>query len=200
MKKFKSTISKASLFAAAFVSILSITSCSNNTDAEDSKEVAEERNEEKFTNAKEEDAEFLVSAAEINLEEIQLGQLAQKNSKMPKVIELGKMMEVEHTKALKDLQMLATKKQITIPTTLTNDGKDAYDKLKDKFGFDFDKKYSDKMVEGHKDAIEKFEKASIYAKDTDIQSLATTMLPSLRSHLKHSIACQQMCAKIKSKS
>jgi len=200
MKNFKQTILKTNLFAAAFISIVTITSCGNNMNEKDSKEVAEEHNEAKFTNANEDDAAFLVSAAEINLEEIQLGQLAQSNSSMPDVKELGKMMQEEHTTALKDLQIFASKKQITIPTTITNDGKDAYDKLKDKFGTDFDKEYCDMMVKGHKDAISKMEKASTDAKDVDIQSWAATLLISLRNHLDHSIACQEKCEEMKSKS
>jgi len=47
-------------------------------------------------------AQFLVRAAEIDLEEIQVGQLAQKKSTMIDVQELGKMMETEHTKSLSD--------------------------------------------------------------------------------------------------
>jgi putative membrane protein len=168
--------------------------------AKDSKEEAEDQNDAKFTNAKEGDAEFLISAAEINLEEIQLGRLAQKNSTMSQVIELGKMMELEHTKTLKDLQILVVKKQITIRITPIIDGNGAYDKLKNKFGIDFDNEYYDVMVVGHKDAINKFEKASTDAKDADIQSWAVTMLISLRFHLDHSITCQEKCAKMKSKS
>ncbi len=119
---------------------------------------------------------------------------------MSRVIELGKMMEDEHTKALKDLKTLAAKKQITIPSALTNDGKDANEKLKNKFGVEFDNEYCDMMVKGHKDAISKFEKASIDSKDADIQSWAATTLISLKIHLANSISCKEECAKMKSKS
>jgi len=198
MKKNRSRILQVSIFAITFLAVLIITSCNSNKDAKDSKEVAEEHNDAKFTNAKEDDAGFLVSAAEINLEEIQFGQLAQTNSRMPEVKELGKMMESEHTKALSILQILTSKKQVTIPTTITNDGKDAYDKLKSKFGSEFDNEYCDMMVKGHKDAISKFEKASIDTKDADIQNWAASLLISLRMHLDQSISCQEKCAKMKS--
>ena len=45
-------------------------------------------------------SKILVNAAEINLEEIQLGQLAQKYSLNADVKSLGKMMETEHAKKL----------------------------------------------------------------------------------------------------
>lgn len=200
MKKFKPTILKVSICATAFIAVFIIASCGNNADSKDTKEVAEDNNDAKFTKAKEVDAEYLVSAAEINLEEIQLGQLAQTNNSMPDVKALGKMMEEEHTKALKELQILAGKKQITIPITITKGGEDAYDKLKLKFGVDFDTEYCDMMVKGHKDAITKFEKASADAKDSDIKAWATNLVFSLKIHLEHSIACQEKCAKMVTKS
>jgi len=200
MKKIKPTILKGILFTTASIVMLSITSCQNNMDAKDTKETAEEHNDAKFSNTGEGGAKFLVSAAEFSLEEIELGQLAQKNSAMPDVIALGKMMEEDHTKALNDLKALAAQKQISIPATITDSGQNAFDNLKDKTGSDFDNDYCDMMVKGHKDAIGKFEKVSTNTEDADIQSWATIMLSSLRTHLDHAITCQEKCAQKKSKS
>ena len=85
-------------------------------------------------------------------------------------------MEEEYAKSLKELQILAGKKQITIPVAITKVGEDAYDKLKLKFGVDFDNEYCDMMVKDHKDTIIKFEKASADAKDSDITSWATNLV------------------------
>lgn len=181
----------------SLVLMLVFSSCSSNTKPEDTKEVASEHNEAKFDNVKaEDDAKFLVSAAEINLEEIQLGQLAQSKGTIAEVKDLGKMMESEHNKALIDLKALADKKQITIPTTITDDGQQSYKKLDDKKGNEFNKAYCDMMVDGHKDAIEKFEKASMDAADPDIKEWAATMLPALRTHLDNAINCQKKCEKM----
>ena len=193
---FKSQVFKLTLVSASLMLLFTALPSCNNEKPKDTKEVAEEHNDAKFDNAKEEDAKFLVSAAEINLEEIQLGQLAQTRGTTSHVKELGKMMETEHTKALADLQTLAVKKQITIPTTLTENGMDANKKLLDAKGSKFDKEYADMMVSGHKDAIDKFQKASTDAQDTDIRNWATAMLPALRIHLDHSINCQKLCDKM----
>ena len=184
-------------FASAWLMLLFTTlpSC-NNEKPKDTKEVAEEHNDAKFDNAKEDDAKFLVSAAEINLEEIQLGQLAQTRGTTTHVKELGKMMETEHTKALADLQNLAAKKQVTIPISLTENGMDENKKLLDTKGSKFDKEYADMMVSGHKNAIDIFQKAADEASDPDIRNWATTMLPALRIHLDHSINCQKLCEKM----
>jgi len=192
----KSGIAQATLTSACFILVLAALQSCSNSKPEDTKEVATEQNEAKFDNATEDDAKFLVSAAEINLEEIQLGKLAQEKSMNADVKSLGKMMETEHTKALEDLQALAASKQITLPTSLTDDGMSANNKLMDMKSSKFDKEYCDLMVNGHKDAISKFEKASTDAADSDIRSWAASMLPALRTHLDNSITCQKQFEKM----
>ena len=172
--------------------IFFLSSCGNNSKPEDTKEVAEEHNDAKFDNKKQEkDAQFLVNAAEINLEEIKLGQLAQEKGNASHIKELGKMMEDAHTKSLAELIALAKTKIITIPTSPTDNAMDAFKKLDAKSGNNFDKEYADMMVSGHKDAISTFEKAAENCEDADIKNWASTMLPDLRKHLDHAIKCRK---------
>lgn len=197
ISQFKTTMLQSAFVAAAFLGASSCTESQKQQKPEDTKEVAEERNEAKFNTAKsEKDAQFLVNAAEISLEEIRLGELAQQNSKMADVKEMGKMMVNAHTKSLADLKALAMKKSITIPTAPTEDVEEAYKKLTDK-NTKFDKEYSDMMVKGHKDAIETFEKASTDATDADIKQWAASSLPTLRTHLDYAMICQKKYEKMK---
>jgi putative membrane protein len=106
------------------------------------------------------DAQFLSRAAEINLEEIHLGQLAQKKSTMVDVQELGKMMEKEHKKSLNELTTLANKKGIVLPKTLTAEANEKYKELSDKTDKKFNEEYCELMVKGHTQAIVLFETAS----------------------------------------
>jgi putative membrane protein len=145
---------------------------------------------------KENDAQFLVKAAEINLEEIELGQLAQQKSMMIDVRELGKMMEKDHSQSMNDLTALARKKLITIPATPTPAAEEAYKKLINKSETTFDKEYCTMMISGHKDAIAMFEKESRESNDADIRQWATETLPHLHMHLEHAIACQSKCEKM----
>jgi len=199
----KTTRIKASLISLfVSVTLVGFTSCENkkedhtavetHTEAK-TEEVAKDQNDAKFNdNDDEKNAKFLVKAAEINLEEIALGKLAQEKSTNADVKELGKMMVTSHTKALDDLKGLASKKGISIPTENTEDVKNAWTKLNDKTDQkDFNKAYADKMVDGHKDAIDLFEKQSTESSDADIRAWASTMLPDLRKHLDHSVAVQK---------
>jgi len=193
MNKFKST-----LLLAAFIVAIIITaaSCSNNK-PEDAKDVAEEKNEQKFVNkSNEKDAQFLVDAAAMNLEAINLAQLAQEKSNDMHVKEFGKFMEDEHGKSLAALKELANSKTVSLPTSQTEKGQEEYQKLNKKSGHDFGKHYSEMMVNAHKDAITLFEKASSEATDPEIKAWATESLPSLRAHLDRSIACVKECAKM----
>lgn len=183
---------KTILYTALLSGILAFatSACMNEDKSKDSEEVAEDRNDAKFDDKKEEDAELLVFAAALNLEEIQLGKLAQINSTNSDVIALGKSLAMEHTNAMSTLKPLALEKRISIPAELTEDGQEAYKKMMNKKGAKFDDEYCEMMIRGHKKAIEKFEKASIAAADSDIRSWASATVPKLKEHLEYSIACQ----------
>lgn len=199
MKK-TSFFSKALLGAAVVTMSMGAVSCKDENKAEDPKEVAEEENEAKFDDVneeKEEDSDYLVAAAEVDMKEIELGKLAQQKSTNADVQALGKMMVEQHTKSLADLKAAAAKKNISIPETLTDKGQDAYKDLNDKTGHDFDKAYADKMVDGHEKLIEKMEKASEKATDADIRMWAANMLPTLRTHLEHAKMTKQKVDAVK---
>ena len=185
-------------FLLAVISIVAL-SCNNNNnpDNPDNKKVAEEHNDAKFDNKAEKDAQFAVDAADISLTEMSLGQWAENNAMTDDTKQLGKMMYQDHKKAYDEIASLAAKKSITIPGEMSEGSKKDYNSLIEKKGADFDKEYCDKMVSGHKDAIDKFEKASKDAVDPDIQAWATNMLPTLRSHLDHAMACQEKSKKLK---
>lgn len=188
---------------AATALLIGFASCSNSNmasenKAEDTKGEAEEHNDAKFENKQEKDAQFLVDAADINMAEIEMGKLAESHGMMAEVKELGKMMVTDHSKALEEVKSMAAKKQITIPTEMSNKAMDDYKALDGKTGKDFDQDYCDKMVSGHKDAISKFEKAASDSKDEEIKNWASSTLPMLRKHLDHAMACQEKCKNMKS--
>ena len=197
---FKQTMIHA-IFAAG---ILLLASCGS---SKDTKEVAEDKNEARFDRSEarfdrdrqEKDAQFLVNMAEVNMKQIQLGQLAQQKGTTTHVKELGKMMEEAHTKSQSDLTALARSKSITIPTTPTDDVRSAYNNLNEKSADDFDKAYIDMMVNQHEDAIKTFEDATTDMYDTDIKNWAIAALPVLRTNLNHSIESQNKHDELKSK-
>jgi putative membrane protein len=194
LKYIRTTFIQTGVVAAI---VFGISSCNKMAKTEDTKVVAEESNEMKFGNGeKERDAEFLVKAAEVNLEEIELGKLAQENSENANVQELGKMMEEAHKKCLKGLTALAEKKMITIPLSCTDEVKAEHKKLSQLKNADFDKEFCGMMVKGHEKTIAAFEKETKESKDKEITLWAENTLPDLKKHLELVIVCQKKVEKV----
>lgn len=184
----KSTIlGKALLSAAVLTLSFGTTSCKQDSKPEDSKEAAEDQNEVKFkdNNAKEEDSEYLVDAAENDLKEIEIGKLAQQKGTDAEVKSFGKMLLDDHTKSFEELKSVSDKKQISLPLVATEDSQEAYNDLNQKTGLDFDKKFAQMMVEGHENALKDAEKVSKNAKDEEIRMWAANKIPTLTAHLEH---------------
>jgi len=189
MKNYKSKVSQSLII---FALMMATTSCLNSNPA-DSKEVAKDINNKKFEDKdKEIDAKFLVDAAEICMEEINLGRLAQQKLSIDCVRETGKLMESEHTKSLNELTVLAQTKMITVPTSETKDAIAANKKLNSKLGNDFGKAYIIILIREHKDAIDLFEKAATNGTDLEIKAWAKATLPALKTHLENVLQCQKV--------
>ncbi|MBC8048034.1 MAG: DUF4142 domain-containing protein [Fimbriimonadaceae bacterium] len=166
-------------------------SCKDTKNNEDQAEVAEDINEDKFGKKTEKDADFLVDATTISLEEISLGELALTKATMEDTKHLADMMILDHTKASKEVAAMAQKKGIVVPTQLTDESMKDREGLMKKEGIEFDKEYAKMMVKGHKDAIDKFEKAAKDSDDPDITSWANATLVTLKSHLTHAEQCEE---------
>jgi len=154
------------------------------------KDTSEELNDEKFDKRKDEkDAQFLVNAAEIYMEEIGLAKLAQEKGTTSPIKELGRTMEQDHQSSQDELTSLAKRKKITIPNTITDQGDDSYRLLNQKTGEDFNESYVKLMVEKHEDAIALFDKASNKCRDKQIKEWASSMLVVLRRDLAAANSC-----------
>jgi putative membrane protein len=163
--------------------LFTFASCTKNTN-DDSKKAAAEQHEEKFENAALEDgSKFAVSAAAAGMMEVQLATLALTKASSSKVKAFAQMMLDDHTKANDELKALAQKKNITLPTSLSDKDQKKYTEMSEKVGIDFDKEYCDLMVKDHKDVVDIFKKAQETAKDPDLKAWASEKLPTLEHHL-----------------
>ncbi len=165
-----------------FASLLAFGSCGDNNQ-NDSENMAEEQNEQKFDNDMQKDADFAVDAAQGGMMEVQLGKLAQSNASSAAVKDFGDMMVRDHSAANDELKSLAAQKNITLPTSLSDDKQQKVNDLSQKKGEDFDKAYIDLMVDDHKKDIDEFQKEANNGNDADIKSWASGKVPVLQGHL-----------------
>jgi len=194
MKRHASTLGL--LMAATIMMVFA--SCSPKKTETDSKEIAEEQNEDKgFDSSKiDKDVEWATEIADASLLEVKLGELAQSKGSSPQVKELGKMMVTDHSKANEELTSLAGQKNISLPGTLSDKSQKKFDDMASKTGTDFDKEYSSAMVSGHKEVLSKFKKESEDGKDADLRAWAEGKLPVLQHHLSMSEQTEEAVKKI----
>jgi putative membrane protein len=181
MKMIKINFVTALLVASA----LCFSSCNTQSkENDDSKEVAEDQNEEKFDDTKlEDDSDFAVNVADNGMLEVQLGQLAQVNGSSRDVKNFGQEMITAHSKAGEELKALALQKSISLPETLGEKSQKKYDDLSKKTGKDFDDAYAEAMVSGHKDAVDAFKKEIDKGEDAELKAWASSTLPTVEHHL-----------------
>ena len=162
-------------------------SSSNNQDSVDSAQNVNDSTNVVSDNT----SDFATEAASGGMMEVQLGKLAQQKAANPRVKAFGEMMVKDHSKANDELKAIATRQNIALPDSMSNDKKDNMNDLSKKTGKDFDKAYMDMMVDDHKEDIDKFQKAQQNVKDTAVRAWATNALPVLQKHLDSAQAIQQ---------
>jgi putative membrane protein len=162
-----------------------VSACTKNTgDDSNQAEEAAEQNEEKFETPEFEDgSKFAVAVADAGMMEVQLATLALSKATSGKVKEFAQMMIDDHTKANEELRALAQKKNITLPTTLSDKHQKKYTEMSEKTGADFDKEYCELMLKDHRDVVDLFKKAQQSSRDPEFKSWASEKLPTLEHHL-----------------
>ncbi len=197
MKNIKRFKSQLLLIALLLTLLCGISLCSHSQKKEPIKNVLQSHLDTKPQNidrVNEED--FLTYAAEISIEAIKLGQLAQLNGSVVDVKELGKKMEKAYTQYSNELSVLARKQLIILPLLSTSEANNIFKKLSKTYGKSFDIAYAERMVNTHKNAIVVFEKASAQQNDVVIKQWATATLADLRILLVHAMLCLRKCEKL----
>lgn len=127
---------------------------------------------------------FAKAAAEGDLLEVQLGQLAQQKASSQEVKQFGQRMVTDHSKLNTELTNVASKDNITLPTQLTGKDKAEYDKLSSLSGSAFDRAYIRDMVRNHEKDVTDFQKEATYGTNADLKHFASTSLSTLQEHLQ----------------
>lgn len=128
-------------------------------------------------------ADFIVEAADGGMAEVHLGALANQKGSDPAVKEFGSMMIHDHSAAGDQITLLAGKKSVTLPSTVSDKQQKKIDDLTRRSGADFDRAYINAMIEDHEADIKAFEKAAGQVTDAEVKSFINTTLPTLRMHL-----------------
>jgi putative membrane protein len=135
-------------------------------------------------------ASFASQAAMIGKAEIELGQIAVKNTKDQNVRSFAEQMIKDHTAADKKLKAIAAKENLQLPQSLDQEHESLKMKLQGMSGEDFDREYIKAMAKGHDKAVALFESASQQSQmPADLKQFAAATLPTLQQHksMAHSL-------------
>ena len=130
------------------------------------------------------DQDFINLAAQTDMTEAHIGQLAESNAKSQGVKDYAQMLVADHTSDYKQISMIASQAGLSVPKGL--DAKHekmatGFEKLK---GAAFDRKYIHDMVAGHEAAIAAYNKESREGQNEKLKAYATQTLPTLEKHAK----------------
>jgi putative membrane protein len=133
---------------------------------------------------------FASQAAIIGKAEIELGQLAVKNTQDENVRKYAERMVKDHSAADKKLKSIAAKENLQLPQSLDPEHEALKTKLQSLKGEDFDRAYVNAMAKGHDKAVALFESASQQPQMPDeLKQFAAATLPTLEQHkeMAHSL-------------
>jgi putative membrane protein len=129
------------------------------------------------------DQQFVDFAAQTDMMEAHLGQLASSSASAQGVKDYAQMLVTDHTNDYTQLNAVATKANLVMPKGLD----DAHNKMIAPFeklqGAAFDRRYVQEMVAGHTKAIAVYTKEASDAQNPDLKAYANQVLPVLQKHL-----------------
>jgi putative membrane protein len=140
------------------------------------------------------DLDFAKEAAQGGLLEVRLGELAEQQAKSQEVQDFGRRMGEDHGQANQRLMQIAEQKGIELPQSMSEDGQETYDDLRQYMAAEFDEAYMDEMVSDHEHDVAAFEDYVENAQDPDLRSFAEETLPTLKEHLELAQQTQEQVA------
>lgn len=174
--------------AALIIGAIFFSACTGNSNPDNAQHVMSSSDDDKTIPSSSDTstmsmADFSKEAALNSMMEVQLGNIAVKNGGNERIKNFGKMVIVDYTKINDDLKYLALKKNVTLPTSITDDQQKNIDTLSKQIGKDFDKYYVSKMIKDQEAYITVFKTAGIKISDDGYKSFISNALPIIERDL-----------------
>lgn len=134
------------------------------------------------------DSAFVNKVAAGNLLEVRLGQMAEKKATTPAVKQFGARMRTDHTAWQQEWMAAARQNSYPFAARWTTEQQQAYSRLNELSGQDFERAYLELMVTNHYNTINAFQSARRGARSAVVRGLADKGLPGIQAH--HTLATQ----------
>lgn len=127
--------------------------------------------------------EFLDFAAQVNQSEIQGGLAAEKKADDPAVRAFARLMVLDHMELESQLAAVATENGVQLPNGPGEQAKQEMATLQEMSGAKFDAAYMQHMVQGHEQAVQKFNSEKGEAQSQPVEAVVSATLPIIEQHL-----------------
>ncbi len=128
------------------------------------------------------DSQFVERAAQINMEEAHMGQLAQQQGGTQAVKDFGKTIEQEHKSAYQQLESIAQKDGFNIPKAIDDAHEKMIGQLNGLSGQSFDKKFRQIEMQQHEKAMAWMQSEMGQLQNADLKSYASDFASHLKAH------------------
>src|SRR5688572_650329 len=122
----------------------------------------------------------------MNLAVQKVAELAQQKAQSPEVKQFAQTLKQDHQKWQQDLERIAQKHSVTLPTSVDAKCQEEISKLEALSGAEFDKEFAKGSVEGHAMAVAQLQQASTAVQDQDVKQYAQKLLAKLKEHQRTS--------------
>ena len=129
------------------------------------------------------DKDFVMMAAETDMLEAHLGQMAQDQASRQDVKDYGQMLVSDHTANYKDASAVASKAGTDVPKAINAKDNKTIDQFVRLKGAAFDHRFLAEMIQGHQKAITEFKREAASGEDANVKAFANSTLPKLQDHL-----------------
>jgi putative membrane protein len=130
------------------------------------------------------DKQFVRMAAEANMTEANMAQMAEKDATKQDVKDYARKLEQDHSQAYSDLLDLSQKIGQPIPRGINIRRNASATQLMHMKGDGFDRAYVKDEIQDHEKAVAMFQREADHGTDPDVKAYATKVLPTLHEHLE----------------
>jgi putative membrane protein len=127
--------------------------------------------------------QFLQMAAQTDMTQAHLGQMAQQQSDRQDVKNFGQTLDQSHTKDCETLTAIASRNGATIPKGIDAQHQSVVDGYKNLTGKKFDKQFLHQEKQMHRSVIDQYKHEAAQGENPALREYANNTLPTLEDHL-----------------
>lgn len=130
------------------------------------------------------DEQFVRSAAEASMSQVDLGKLAEQRSQNPEVKKFAQMMVEDHAKLTEQLKQMGMSEGINLPTSVSRRDADTHRQLQTSSGPGFDRSYAQQVMADLERQTAEFKRGASTATKPALKDFAERTLPTLESQMQ----------------